>query len=198
MPFSLCATMVIMIRMLTGTVIDIEPKSLVLDISGVGYQVFVTTSVLSSSKLGAELTLFISHVVREDTEELFGFSDRDSRAVFELLTSVSGIGPRSALQILSGISLEALRSAIGAGDTAYLTTISGIGKKTAEKIIVELRDKMGEVGGMHAHDVDVYGALESMGYSRDQIREVLQKLGSDPSTPEARIKEALKSLSSRK
>lgn len=101
-----------MIRMLSGTVCDIEPKSVVLDIGGVGYQVFVTTSTLSSVRLGSSITFFITHVVREDTQELFGFEDRDSRAIFELLQSVSGIGPRSALSILSGISLSSLKFAL--------------------------------------------------------------------------------------
>jgi Holliday junction DNA helicase RuvA len=184
-----------MIRMLSGTVCDIEPKSVVLDIGGVGYQVFVTTSTLSSVRLGSPATFFITHVVREDAQELFGFEDRDSRAIFELLQSVSGIGPRSALSILSGISLSSLKSAIASGDTAYLTTISGIGKKTAEKIILELKDKLGDADGLPAHDIDVYDALWSMGYQREQIRAVLGEIGKEIDSAEERIKEALKRIS---
>src|SRR3989344_8836564 len=128
-----------MIGHLEGKLIYKDSKSIIVDISGVGYKINVSLDVLSKSKkIDGEISLWIHTHIREDMLDLYGFLEREELEFFEMLISVSGIGPRSALVILGIASIETLRKAIGAGDTSYLTKISGIGKKTAEKIVIEL------------------------------------------------------------
>ena len=133
--------------------------------------------------------------MREDALDLYGFLDRKELEFFEMLIGVSGIGPRSALAILGITSTDTLRKAIGTNDTNYLTKISGIGKKTAEKIIIELRDKIGEEkeGSSLQEELDALEALKSLGYSQNQAREALKKVESNIDT-NAKIREALRIL----
>jgi Holliday junction DNA helicase RuvA len=133
--------------------------------------------------------------VREDALDLYGFLNREELEFFEMLINVSGIGPRSALAILGIASIETLRKAIGTGDTSYLTKISGIGRKTAEKIVIELRDKMGKElgGGSLQVELDALEALKSLGYSQNEARETLKKVSPNTNT-NTKIKEALKIL----
>ena len=133
--------------------------------------------------------------MREDALDLYGFLNYEELEFFEMLIGVSGIGPKGALAILSIASTETLRKAIGTGDTSYLTKISGIGKKTAEKIVIELRDKMGEQekGSSMQEELDAMEALKSLGYSQNEIREALKKVPPDLNTNE-KIREALKIL----
>ena len=133
-----------MINYLSGTVAEKGARHAVLDVQGVGYAVFTTDDCLQRLKLGALTKLKTRHVVREDSEELFGFLDDDDLRLFELLLSVPGIGPKTALNILNVATAPTLRRSITSGETAYLTKISGIGKKTAEKIVLELREKLGK------------------------------------------------------
>ena len=113
--------------------------------------------------------------MREDVLDLYGFLDHRELEFFEMLISVSGIGPKGALSILGITSIETLRKAISTGDTSYLTKVSGIGKKTAEKIIIELRDKIGEEKGGSSlqGELDALEALKSLGYSQNEAREAL-------------------------
>jgi len=132
-----------MIGSLKGKIVLKTDKSLIIETGGVGYKVSVSPDVLSkTSKIGDEVFLFIHTHVREDALDLYGFLNLEDLNFFEMLLNVSGIGPRSALAILGVATIETLRRAIGTGDTSYLTKISGIGRKTAEKIVIELRDKI--------------------------------------------------------
>jgi Holliday junction DNA helicase RuvA len=133
--------------------------------------------------------------VREDALDLYGFLDREELEFFEMLINVSGIGPKGALSILGITSIETLRKAISIGDTSYLTKISGIGRKTAEKIVIELRDKIGtELEGSSLQvELDALEALKSLGYSAIEAREALKKVNSDTDT-NTKIREALKIL----
>jgi Holliday junction DNA helicase RuvA len=133
--------------------------------------------------------------VREDAFDLYGFLEPTELEFFEMLISVSGIGPKGALAILGIASIETLRKAIGTGDTSYLTKISGIGRKTAEKIVIELRDKMGEEkGGTSLQgELDALEALKSLGYSQNEARDALKKVSPDTDT-NTKIREALKIL----
>jgi Holliday junction DNA helicase RuvA len=163
---------------------------------GVGYKINVSPDTLSKTKkLGEEIFLFIHTHVREDILDLYGFLDYPELEFFEMLINVSGIGPKGALTILGIASIETLRKAIGTGDTSYLTKISGIGKKTAEKIVIELRDKMGEQekGSSMQGELDAMEALKSLGYSQNEIREALKKVSPD-SNINTKIREALKIL----
>src|SRR3989344_8413746 len=133
-----------MISYVSGTVIEKSTRFVVVDVGGVGYRVFVTEDTLRLLKIGVAATLKTHHSVREDTEELFGFLDEEDLKLFELLLGVPGIGPKTALNILNVATPETLRRSIISNETAYLTKISGIGKKTAEKIVLELKEKLGK------------------------------------------------------
>ena len=185
-----------MIGSLKGKIVLKTDKSLIIETGGVGYKVSVSPDVLSkTSKIGDEVFLFIHTHVREDALDLYGFLNLEDLNFFEMLLNVSGIGPRSALAILGVATIETLRRAIGTGDTSYLTKISGIGRKTAEKIVIELRDKIGEEksGTSLQGELDALEALKSLGYSQNEARSALKKT-SPEATTNAKIREALKIL----
>lgn len=185
-----------MIGSVKGTIILKTEKFLIVEASGVGYKISVSPDALSKAgKMGGEIMLWTHTHVREDAFDLYGFLNREELEFFEMLINVSGIGPRSALAILGIASIETLRKAIGTGDTSYLTKISGIGRKTAEKIVIELRDKMGtELGDASLKDeLDALEALKSLGYSQNEARDALKKVTPDANT-NTKIREALKIL----
>jgi Holliday junction DNA helicase RuvA len=178
-----------MIAQLKGSVSSIGAGFVVLDVHGVGYKIY--TSFVSRE--GSEIMLWTHLAVRETALDLYGFKHREELSLFELLVSVSGIGPKSALAILSMASVETLRSAIASGDTSYLTKVSGIGRKTAQKIVLELKEKVGDAG-----DVDLRGAadavevLRSLGYSQQESRDAIQQVDPEISSTGERVKSALK------
>ena len=189
-----------MIGSIKGKIIFKKEKFIILDVSGVGYKINVSTDTLSKTqKQDKEVFFFIHTHVREDALDLYGFLDYSELEFFEMLISVSGIGPKGALTILGVTSIETLRKAIGTGDISYLTKISGIGKKTAEKILIELRDKIGDQikdeKGNHSlqEELDALEALKSLGYSQSEAREALKKVSPESNT-NTKIKEALKIL----
>lgn len=185
-----------MIGSLKGKVALRTDRFLILEINGVGYKVSVSPDVLAKVKAGDDVSLWIHTHVREDTLDLYGFLTREDLEFFEMLLGVSGIGPRSALAILGVASLETLRKAVGSGDTSYLTKISGIGRKTAEKIVIELRDKLGEEDGSSLQgELDALEALKSLGYSQNQARDALKKVQSEDTN--GKVREALKILGAR-
>ena len=189
-----------MIAHLSGTVQSVRPGFLVLSVQGVGYRVHATEQVLSSSLPHADVSLYIHTAVREDAFDLFGFPSFEELELFQLLIGISGIGPRSALAIMGLESIEKLTRAIAHGDIGYLTKVSGIGKKSAEKIVLELRDKVGtlHLENMEAlpHDSeDVLMALVTLGYRADEAREALRRIPDTVTDQSARIKEALRLLS---
>jgi holliday junction DNA helicase RuvA len=157
-----------LIAHLRGKLIEKAPSRLVVEANGVGYEVFVPLSTFTTMPVeGAEVSLDIHTHVREDIMALYGFSSKQERGIFERLIGVSGIGPRLAVTILSGGSVEGLVSAVRKGDLARLTAIPGVGKKTAERIVVELRDKLADFAEGPAKstiEMDVLSALENLGY----------------------------------
>jgi Holliday junction DNA helicase RuvA len=195
-----------MISHLSGTVLAKKPSYIVLDVQGVGYRVFCTKRVLEEVKTGEDLSLHTHLAVREDAMDLFGFPTNDELDLFTLLISISGIGPRSALGIIGLETIEKLVSAIAHGDVGYLTKVSGVGRKSAEKIVLELREKMeifdiSALGGTSTNrreDEDVLEALKTLGYRADEARESLRHIPEDITDQGAIIKEALKLLSSRR
>lgn len=185
-----------MIGSITGKIKLKTDKFLIVEASGVGYRVSASPDTLSKiGKIGEEASLWTHTHVREDILDLYGFLERDEQEFFEMLIGVSGIGPKGALGILGIATLETLRKAISTGDTGYLTKVSGIGKKTAEKIVIELRDKIGEdkSGTSLQGELDSLEALKSLGYSQIEAREALKKVSPDANT-NTRIREALKIL----
>ena len=178
-------------------------KFLILETAGVGYKISVSPDALSRiRKENNEIMLWIHTHVREDILDLYGFLDYPDLEFFEMLINISGIGPKGALTILGVASIETLRKAIGTGAISYLTKMSGIGKKPAEKIVIELRDKM--ANGMSSKgdssmqgELDALEALKSLGYSQNEAREALKKVSNEINTNE-KIREALKILGGKK
>ena len=191
-----------MIAKLTGKVAHLDLKHLVIDVHGVGYKVFATTETLEKAGgIGEELSLWIHHVIREDTSDLFGFPTRESIGLFELLIGISGVGPKTALGILNVTTLDTIREAVETGDISYLTKISGIGKKMAEKMIIELRDKLGTpdetyISGSLKDGALAIEALKSLGYSERESRDAVKKLGKEITSTQDIVKAALKVLGS--
>ena len=191
-----------MVGSIKGKLILKTNKFVILDTNGVGYKINVSpdtilkiSTLIKSKKVDNSVFLWTHLHVREDAMDLYGFLDIKELEFFEMLISVSGIGPRGALTILGVASIETLRKAIGASDTSYLTKISGIGRKTAEKIIIELRDKMGEESkdGSLRNELDVLEALKSLGYSQYEARGALKKISGEMDI-NTKIKMALKIL----
>jgi Holliday junction DNA helicase RuvA len=187
-----------MIGHLTGTVFARKEGYAIISAGGVGYKVAASRVALAKLVPGESASLWTHLAVREDALDLYGFEGEEELRFFELLLSVSGIGPRSALAILDIASVEALRSAIAAGNAGYLTSVSGIGKKTAGRIVVELRDKVGIAAESESAalqgDVEALEALRALGYSHSEAREALRKVPSSLEGGSARLREALKVL----
>ncbi len=199
-----------MYNYLSGILAEKLPTIVTIDVNGIGFQLIVPLS--TSQKLppiGQKVKLLTHHVVREDAELLFGFGTEEERSLFKLLLSVSGIGPKSAVTILSGLGLNELKRAIVNGSVPALTAISGIGKKTAERIIIELREKVvvegrgedGKTEPSSKDDVliqDSLRALVSLGYTKQNaktaIEKVLKSKSTDKWTPESLIRESLKQI----
>lgn len=186
-----------MIAQLTGKIAFKHDRFVVLDVAGVGYKVFASGETLKELKKTDQIVSLWTHlVVREDALDLYGFRDRTELDFFVLLIAISGVGPKSALSILSLAPPETLRQAVTSGNTAYLTQVSGIGKKIAEKIVLELRDKINHLtgGDSLAGDQEVIMAMEALGYSAREAREALRSIPAEITGTEAKIKEALKKL----
>lgn len=179
-----------MIGHLRGTILEKHPNEVIIDAAGVGYEVQIPISTYTAlPALGAAVSLRIYTHVREDTFSLFGFATPEEKAVFERLISVSGIGPGLAIKVLSGLATADLIAAIRSGDVVQLIRIPGVGKKTAERIVLELKDKLAgvdaagkpvtatEAGPAFSEiDRDVLSALQNLGCSRQSAEEALRKV----------------------
>jgi holliday junction DNA helicase RuvA len=192
-----------MIARIQGTIAYITDKFLIVDVKGVGYKVHATADTIKSCGLGDNSSFWTYTAVRENSLDLYGFTAMEDMLFFELLLDVSGIGPKSALSILGVASLDTLKKAIATGDISYLNKVSGIGKKTAEKIVIELRDKLqshkskdGDSNSLRDEE-DVIEALKSLGYSQSEARDAFKQVSVKTEGANARIKEALKILSKR-
>ena len=197
-----------MIALLTGKIAYKTPDHLIVDVQGVGYRVMIPFSTYYELPEEGEVTLHIHTSVREDAIQLYGFRTRTEKEFFQLLISVSGIGPKLARDILSNIQPPQLAAALMQGDLHKLSAIPGIGKKTAERLVVELRDKAGKLdaGGTAADAVgrslpadtlldDVSSALMNLGYKDIQVRKALAEIDvATGSTVEELLKQALKLL----
>lgn len=173
-----------------------EPGLVVVEANGVGYSVHVARDTAGKVRIGEQVSLWTYLSVRENAMDLFGFYDRDELAFFEMLLSVPGIGPRSALAVLSLATPEVLKRAIAEENVTYLTKVSGIGKKTAERIVVTLKDRLDghDIGASLGGDADVVEVLTSLGYSQHEARKAVQKIDESVTGTSERTKEALKIL----
>ncbi len=184
-----------MLGSIRGNIIYRGDKHVIIENNGIGYRVSVLPELLLETKNTGEVFIYLHTHVREDTFDLYGFLDMKELSLFEMLLGVSGIGPKGAMGVLSVSGVEALTRAIKTGDLAYLNKISGIGKKTAEKIILELRDKLGKesMSEGYGNNIDVLEALKALGYRENEIRDVLKQVDQNADT-NTKIKEALKAL----
>lgn len=188
-----------MIGLLEGEVRGVRAGYALVMAGGVGYKVAATREALASLKNAAQATLWTHLAVREDALDLYGFASEEELGFFEMLLTVPGIGPKSALAVLDIASIATLRAAITGGNASYLTNVSGIGKKTAEKIVLELRDKLDKEEGAHASlkgDEEALEAMRALGYSHTEAREALRKVPSSIEKGSERLREALKLLGS--
>lgn len=189
-----------MIGRLKGTLLEKAPPAILLDVSGVGYEVDVPMSTFCNlPEAGAEVTLLTHFVVREDAMLLYGFATTAEREAFRALIRISGVGPRIALAVLSGLTVEQLASAVEAGEAGLLTRIPGIGKKTAERLILELKGKLkgaafaGLSSAEGASRADIVSALGALGYSEREAMSAVKTLPADVGVSEG-IRLALKAL----
>jgi holliday junction DNA helicase RuvA len=192
-----------MIGRLTGVLLEKNPPQVLVDVNGVGYEVEVPMSTFYNlPDTGAKVTLLTQFVVREDAQLLYGFLSHREREAFRQLVKVSGIGAKSALGILSGLSVDDLAHAIAAQDAALLVRIPGIGKKTAERLLLELRDKLPVAstaailsgGQPQAAGSDVLNALLALGYHEREALAAIKQLPAGVSVSDG-IRQALKALS---
>lgn len=177
-----------MIRRIRGKVLHVGLVSAVVEVAGFGIE--VRMSAPQTLTVGSEASLATYLALRQDGLELYGFSDDADRDFFELILSVSGIGPKTALSVLRKAPREALEGAIGMRDLNYLTKVVGLGKKGAEKMLVELADKIGP----HAHsreDGEVFDTLIALGYTEREARKALQNIPENTIGKDARLKAAL-------
>ena len=193
-----------MIGSLRGSVLERNlDGSVLLEVGGIGYLVTVSTRVLAELEPGTPVFLYVHHHIREDAQTLYGFTSRDDRSTFQALIATHGIGPALAVAILATHPPAALFDVVSSNDVAAMTLVPGVGKKTAERLIIELRDRLSVptldsgTGGSVSAVADVRDALASLGYGTDEIREVLRELptGADSSTL---LRDALKTLGARR
>lgn len=195
-----------MIAFVRGALFEKKPTIAWIDAQGVGYEVIISLNTYDRLPAAGEpCLLYTCPVIREDEHLLFGFIDREEKATFELLTTVNGVGPKVALGILNGLSVADLRAAIAEGNVKRLSSVHGVGRKTAERLVVELRDKIDPAeafaaraaslpGGDSAALRDTVLALTQLGFPPDQARKKVQaalEAGADAANTEALLKQAL-------
>jgi Holliday junction DNA helicase RuvA len=187
-----------MIGSLRAPVTHIVPDFVLVELGGVGYRVVVAPALLGRMRADREAHFFVHHLVREDQQALFGFASPEELAFFELLMTVTGVGPRLALAIIGAYPVTRLQLAIVADDVDLLTSVSGVGRKTAQRIGLELKEKIHAAGiaaSGAATDSDVVAALESLGYTSTEARRAAATVaGKSDGELDARIKAALQEL----
>lgn len=193
-----------MIARLHGLLIEKQPPILVVDVNGVGYEIEAPMTTFYKVTLGAEVTLYIHQVVREDANLLYGFATREERDMCRSLLKVNGVGPKMALAILSGMEADAFAACIRQGDITTLTRIPGVGKKTAERLIIEMRDRVGDgsAGQNATHSSAVSAsptqeaitALIALGYKAVEAEKAIHKIQQENASTEDLIRLALKGM----
>lgn len=200
-----------MIGRICGTLVEKQSPEILVDVNGVGYEILAPmTTIYTLGELGAKVTLHTHFVVREDAQQLFGFSDKQQRSLFRTLIKVSGVGPKLALGILSGIEADSFVRSIHDGDTATLVRIPGIGKKTAERLVVEMKDRLKEWhvdselplmaaanAGGNTQDTwiqEAEGALIALGYKPTEAAKAIAAIKEPVSGAEDLIRLSLKGM----
>jgi Holliday junction DNA helicase RuvA len=187
-----------MIATLRGEIAQVEENALILEVGGVGLRVFVPAPLRTRTKAGEALMLYTHLIVREDALTLYGFESPAERELFSTLLGVDGVGPKAALSVLSTLTLDAVQRAVFADETEVLNRVPGIGKKTAQKMAIHLKDKLkpmdtlASVAAMTDRDGEVLAALTALGYSVVEAQAAIQALPKDaPEDTEERLRMAL-------
>jgi Holliday junction DNA helicase RuvA len=190
-----------MIGRITGTLLGIEHQTALVDVGGVGYEIECPISTLCElPPVGQTVTLLTHFVVREDAQLLYGFLTHDDRESFRILIKISGVGPKLAIGVLSGLSGDELAAAVERDDVATLTRLPGVGKKTAERLLVELRGRMTSTGRTQSSNAvspveEAVLGLIALGYKEAEARKAINALPKDPeATPESLIRSSLKQM----
>jgi holliday junction DNA helicase RuvA len=184
-----------MIARLRGAVIDLEERGLIVDVAGLGYRVAVLGSLLATVKKDTKVILHIYHQVTDSLEALYGFATKEDLQYFKLLLTVPSVGARTAMRILDAAPPKTLAQAVAEKDVKILTKVSGVGKKTADRILVELQGKMKDVkitGPSGDVQTETVSALINLGFTKEQARQLIDKLPKKVSTVEEAVKHALK------
>jgi len=193
---------------IVGTLIEKTPPELMVDVNGIGYEVSASmTTIYDLPQIGGQVTLYTHLLVKEDSHTLYGFIDKSERALFRVLIKVNGIGPKMALAILSSMSSEELIANVQESDVTALTRIPGVGKKTAERLIIELRDKLGQAAKNDLFSApavlrqvqadprqEAEAALISLGYKPQEAAKAIASVPVDAANSEDVIKAALKGM----
>ncbi len=190
-----------MISYLCGKLINKSSNYVIVEVNSIGYAVFVSDNFLNELKVLSEVEIYTHHHIREDANDLYGFKNLADLELFELLISVSGVGPKSALAVLAIASTSDIKESIIRGDADLLTKVSGIGKKTAERLVLELKTKVLKIGGgsdlassIGLASSDELDALMSLGYSLSEARNALNSVSESISDSGERVKQALKTM----
>jgi len=194
-----------MIGSLNGLIISKRPSEVLLEVNGIGYEVYIPLSTSFKLPSVDQTVQLLTHlIVREDQHTLYGFITEDERKLFRALIKISGVGAKLALRILSGINVEGFIRSVQMQDVDTLVHLPGIGKKTAERLLVEMKDKVGQMGDIALNDAieskdlriiqEAHNALTSLGYKSVEARKILDGIDSNGLTVEALLKQALQSL----
>mgnify|MGYP001247566259 FL=1 len=194
-----------MIGSLNGLIISKKPSEVLLEVNGIGYEVYIPLSTSFKLPSVDQTVQLLTHlIVREDQHTLYGFITEDERKLFRALIKISGVGAKLALTILSGINVEGFIRSVQMQDVDTLVHLPGIGKKTAERLLVEMKDKVGQIGDIALNDAieskdlriiqEAHNALTSLGYKSVEARKILDGIDSNGLTVEALLKQALQSL----
>lgn len=190
-----------MIAFLRGRIINKAGNYLILETGNLGYQIFVSENFLSNLKIDTEVEIYTHHHIREEAADLYGFKNLEDLELFESLLTVSGVGPKSALGVLAMASAGDIKEAIIRGDADLLTKVSGIGKKTAERIVLDLKNKVQRLNAsgenfnpLSSQENDEIDALMSLGYSLSEARQALKSVEPEIAESGARVKAALKKM----
>ncbi len=191
-----------MIASIAGTITTKGDRFLIVETGGIGYRVAVTPALIASVKTGAAVTLYTHHHIAENVQELYGFLSVHDVAFFEQLLSISSVGPKTALNVMGIATIDEIKSAIQHGDPTLLTKVSGVGRKTAERIVLELKEKVdlaidAQSTEAMRDDAAVLDALVSLGYSRNEARQAVRALPKTLTGVSDRVREALKHTGSR-
>jgi len=184
-----------MIGMLRGEVIEKTANFFILDVRGVGYLLKCHLRLLADLTVGDEPSIYIHEHIREDAHDLYGFATRDELEVFEILISINGIGPKAGLAICGSATPAELRERVMRSDAAWFATLPGIGNKTAQKIILELKGQLVEVEAESEADQELIEALKGLGYKTAQAKEAAKSISAEITNASDRVREALKYLS---